>query len=114
MIPKIHGMENSCFKCVYVCGCDVINLTFFFSYLENLQFLSYVHLFTPHFRVLRHLKTYVLDIIRAIIKFSRKLPFKFKLLKLTLGTKFPGKIPMFNVSVDIAEKLYRIYFGILV
>ena len=30
MIPKIHGMENSCFRYVCACGCDVINLTFFF------------------------------------------------------------------------------------
>jgi hypothetical protein len=28
--------------------------------------------------------------------------------------KFPGKIPMFNINVDVAEKLYNIYVGILV
>jgi len=41
MIPKIHGMENLCFRCVYVRGCDVINLTFFLGGGgERLQFLS--------------------------------------------------------------------------
>ena len=62
--------------------------------------------------VIRHLKTYVLESICELIKFNRKLSFKFRLLKLKVGIKFTDKIPVFNISVDVAVKLYRIYVGI--
>jgi hypothetical protein len=45
---------------------------------------------------------YVLESTRALIKCSGNLPFKFRLLKLIVGLKLTNKIPMFNMSVDVA------------
>ena len=46
MTPKIYGMENSCFRCVYARGCVVINLTFFLRGVVTVGALGAVVLFS--------------------------------------------------------------------